>query len=182
MKKMTILVIFFFNILVINAQFNFVKYECDSLSELKIKNELFFLVLDTIIEFEQRCTNYDTNIVFCIHIDTNLFTNDADLNNKYYILISSIDRVLQNDIDIGIFEYKGVLFIVSSFLNQNIFEVLDKKKDFMFYVPWKNAHYNSETGFPTLDVIFERTTWFYYYDGNDFSFHKLSNECGYRKK
>jgi len=183
MNKFIITLTLLFNIVVLNAQFNFVKYEyeSDTLCELNIINENIFTILDAVIEFEQRCTNYDTNIVFRIHIDTNILSNETGINIKYYILIGSYDRILKNDINIGIFEYRGIQFIVSSLVNQSIFEITDKKIGFMFYIPWKKAYYNPETGLPIINYIRERTNWFYWYNGSEFTFHKFGNECGYRK-
>ncbi|MDD3875178.1 MAG: hypothetical protein PHT69_01000 [Bacteroidales bacterium] len=183
MNKITIIIVIILLNNSLKAQFDFVhyEYESDSLFELKIKNELLYPILDTVLVLEKNCSNFQQDLIFSIRIDTN--HNSYEFHPAIYkIYITSYPRIYNPENVIGQLEYCDFQFIIFNHIsNQNIFEITDNKKDFLFCIPWKKAFIHPETGIPILDIVRDRTNWIYWYDGNEFTLHKFGNECGYRE-
>ena len=139
----------------------------DSTTVLKIKDDNFISILDSVINFEKQCDYYTSDLLFSVGI-----------NRDSIIQIGSIDQIIKSDDIHGCFIYKEHLFIVTGMsLRQSLFAVTDKKKKIKYYEP--HEIYDPKSGVVTIDIFEDDrfTFWLYKYIDGKFFFQGRHSYC-----
>ena len=141
--------------------------ENDSTTVLKIKNEIFLSILDSVINFEQKCDYYTSDLNFVISI---CYDSIISIGSETHIT---------KDYDFyGCFMIKDHTFFVRGIsLPPSLFSLTDEKIVVEYYD--SKETYDPNTGEVTFDIIEDDrfTFWWYKYIDGEFIFQGRHSYC-----
>jgi len=131
----------------------------DSLIVLKVENIELKKIVDSLVEYEKTMEYYDSNLVFYIDIQYR--------QSIVLVSLGSFHDILKSGNEIGCFNEKKHIFIVSSNYETNFFKITKSKKWFEFYRPLEGIEKSSED--IVIDVYEDDsyTQWNYRLIGDD---------------